>query len=78
MSSKITKATDDTLTEVATTLTDDFVAAVMAPLKVLESEPTEFYAPRVAGMAAVGYGIAGIFVGDKWGDSIPLLGGRRI
>jgi len=77
MGTKITKASDGTLAEVTTTLTDDLVAAVMSPLKVLESEPTEFVSPRVAGMAALGYGVAGIFVGDKFGDSIPVLGGRR-
>jgi hypothetical protein len=77
MGTKITKASDGALAEVTTTLTDDLVAAVMSPLKVLESEPTEFVSPRVAGMAALGYGVAGIFVGDKFGDSIPVLGGRR-
>jgi hypothetical protein len=77
MGTKITKASDGTLAEVTTTLIDDLVAAVMSPLKVLESEPTEFVSPRVAGMAALGYGVAGIFVGDKFGDSIPVLGGRR-
>jgi hypothetical protein len=77
MGTKITKASDGTLAEVTTTLIDDLVAAVMSPLKVLESEPTEFVSPHVAGMAALGYGVAGIFVGDKFGDSIPVLGGRR-
>lgn len=74
---KITKATDGTLTEVETTLVDDLVSAVVSPFKVLESEPTEFVSPRVAGMAALGYGIGGIVVGDQFGDSIPFLGGRR-
>jgi hypothetical protein len=53
------------------------VSAVVAPLKVFETEPTEFVSPRVAGMAALGFGIGGIMVGDKFGDSISFLGGRR-
>jgi len=75
--SKITKAADGTLTEVATTLVDDVIAAAVSPLKAFESEPTEFVAPRVAGIAALGFAAAGVFVGDKHGESIPLLGGRR-
>jgi hypothetical protein len=74
---KITKANDGTLAEVETTFIDDAISAVLSPLKITEAAPTEFYAPRVAAMAALGYGIGGVVVGDKFGDSIPLLGGRR-
>jgi hypothetical protein len=76
---KVTKsAVDGTLTEVATTITDDLVLAISSPFKLFETEPTEFVAPRVAAMAAVGGLAGGIMVGDKWGDSIPVLGGRRV
>lgn len=79
---KITKTSDGaggfTYTEVETTLVDDMVAAVVSPFKVLETEPTEFHSPRVAAYAALGYGIGGVMVGDRWGDSIPLLGGNRV
>jgi hypothetical protein len=75
--SKITKATDGTLTEVETTFVDDALNAVLSPFKITEVAPTEFYSPRVAAMAAFGFGIGGVVVGDKFGDSIPLLGGRR-
>jgi len=76
--SKITKAADGTLAEVETTFTDDLVAAVVSPLSAMDAEPTEFVSPRVAGIAAIGYGMAGIWTGDKYGEKIPVLGGRRI
>jgi hypothetical protein len=74
---KITKGTDGTFTEVETTLVDDLMSALASPLKVLEGEPTEFVSPRVAAFAAIGYGLGGVMVGDRWGDSIPVLGGKR-
>lgn len=79
---KITKTVaangDVTLTEVATTLIDDMILAVGSPFKVFQAEDTEFYSPSVAGYAFIGAGVGGVWVGDKFGASIPLLGGRRI
>jgi hypothetical protein len=59
-------------------LLDEVVAAAASPFKIMESEATEYHPPRVAAIAAFGYGSAGVIVGDKFGDSIPVLGGRRV
>jgi hypothetical protein len=74
---KITKANDGTLVEVEITFIDDVISVVLFPLKIIEVAPIEFYALCVVAMVALGYGIGGVVVGDKFGDFIPLLGGRR-
>lgn len=68
-----------TYTEEATTLVDGFVTALTAPLSVLKKgeDETEFYSSRDVGIAALSWAAVGIFAGDRFGNSIPYLGGRR-
>jgi hypothetical protein len=74
---KITKANDGTLVEVEITFIDDVISVVLFLLKIIEVAFIEFYALCVVVMVAFGYGIGGVVVGDKFGDFILLLGGRR-
>jgi hypothetical protein len=79
---KITRTVDGagavSYAEVEMTLTDEVVAAAAAPLKIMESDASEYLPPRVSALAAFGYGSFCIFAGDKWGESIPVLGGHRV
>lgn len=54
----------------------------LTPLKAFSSAPTsgteEFYSERAVGWGIIGAFAGGIFVGDKFGQSIPVLGQHRI
>lgn len=66
-----------TYTKVATTLTDNIVTGATAALGVLSDDQTTFYDKKAMGTAAAVNLAAGIVIGDKFGDKIPVLGGRR-
>lgn len=65
-------------TEEDTTLVGDLLSGVTSVFSVFTAgEPTTFVSEKTCGMTALAAVVGGIFVGDKYGDSIPLLGGRR-
>lgn len=64
-------------TESATTLTDALVGGLVAPLKAFDSKNVEFVDVGTAGrQVLVGMGI-GFFLGDRFGESVPLIGQGR-
>lgn len=66
-------------TKTDTTITDKLTLAVMAPLGLMgsDADKNEFYSKDDIAIASVGGIAAGVFIGDKWGSKIPVLGGRR-
>lgn len=58
------------------TLSEDIAAAVVAPFKIFEKDAEDVSA-RAAAIAAIGYFVGGVMVGDRFGDSIPLIGQGR-
>jgi len=82
MGKKIIKATDTagvvTYTEKTTTLVDDIVDGLTAPLSAVSSDDKTFVSMSILGKTAVMHLAAGIFVGDRYGESVPVLGQGRI
>lgn len=66
-------------TKTDTTIADTLKLAVMAPLGIMGSDTNKktFYSEDDIAVASVGALAAGVFIGDKWGGKIPVLGGRR-
>lgn len=73
--SKVTEK-DGQLTVVETSMVDTAVDVVTAPLKVASKEKT-YYSNSTLGWASIAFLAAGVFIGDRFGDKIPLLGQRR-
>lgn len=63
-------------TENKSTLVQDLVDGLTAPLGITKTQE-ETISARAGALAAIGYFIGGVVVGDRWGDRIPLIGGRR-
>lgn len=69
---------DATYTEESTTLIGDVVSGVTSVFSVFSAaEPTTFVSEKTCGMAVIASMVGGLFIGDKYGDRIPLIGGRR-
>lgn len=66
-----------TYTKTETSFTDKVILGVTAPLAIMSSDETEFYSKDDVAVASVVGVAAGVFLGDKFGDSIPVLGQRR-
>lgn len=77
---KITRAVDAagavTYSEVTQTFVEQVIDSALLPLSAL-SENNEFISKQQAGVAMLGGVAGGVFLGDKYGDRIPVLGGRR-
>lgn len=71
---RITEAEDGTFTKEEGTLTNGLIDAVMAPINVMSAEK-KYVSVQTAGLSALGYGLGGIFVGDRYGHKIPVIGG---
>lgn len=64
-------------TESPATLTDMFVGGLMAPLNAFNTKNEEFVDIGTAGrQTLIGMGV-GFFLGDRFGDSVPLIGQGR-
>lgn len=76
---KVIKATDGTFSETATTLLDDAITAFMLPVKAFASSEADTYIPeRVAGMATLGWGVAGGLFGEAMGHKRERNGSGAI
>lgn len=64
-------------TKNSTSFVDDLMTVLSAPMKVISGDTGTYHSENVLGMAAVVWGLAGFAAGDKWGASVPFLGGRR-
>lgn len=65
-----------TVSEVS--LTDYITAPLTGFFSALSSEESDiFYDTKTVGVIGVGMLAAGIFAGDRYGDSIPVLGRGR-
>lgn len=66
-----------TVTRTETTIADRLTKAVTAPLGILSDDETTFYGEVDMAYASLTAVAAGVFIGDRWGDKIPVLGQRR-
>lgn len=66
-----------TLTAVDMTFVDEVIEVIKSPFALFESETKVYLPARTVGLGVVGGLAGGIFLGDRFGASIPLLGGRR-
>lgn len=64
-------------TRTATTLVDKALLAISAPLATFSGDDKEFFSKDDIGVATLIHLGLGVAMGDKFGASIPLLGGRR-
>lgn len=81
MAMKITRtvAPDGTVvySETAQTLVDTLTASFVAPFAVLAADSNEYYSKQMVGQSMLIAGMAGVVIGDRYGESIPLLGRHR-
>lgn len=81
MAKKITRTqvgTDPaTYVETNMTLVDQVTGVVSSVFKVFSDDDAVFYPERTVGLGFLGGMAAGVFVGDRFGESIPVLGQRR-
>lgn len=66
-----------TATKNSTSFLDNVMTVASAPLKALSGDTGTYHSEDVIGMAAIAWACAGFAAGDKWGASVPFLGGRR-
>lgn len=77
MTKVVKKTAEDgavTYEEVETSILDDVISAVTAPLAIFmaEDEP-EFVSRKTQGFTALGGLGFGAYGGRRWGDNVPLL-----
>lgn len=77
MAKKQVVGTDGALTAVDMTFVDELMEVVKSPFAIFESETKTYLPARTVGIGVVGGLAGGILIGDRFGASIPVLGGRR-
>lgn len=80
MSNKIVvggTAETPTYTKSKLSTTDKLLAAAASPLAIFSDEETDYFPKSVVGLAAIGWGLGGFMLGDKFGGNVPVIGGRR-
>lgn len=78
--SKIVKsgtAQQPVYTESETTLMDSVLSCLMAPFKALSGADKEFISVGDVAVGAAALAAGSIFIGDRFGAKIPVLGGGR-
>lgn len=78
--SKIVKsgtADQPVYTESATTLFDAVLTGLMAPFKALSGGDKEFVSVKDVAIGTAAVAAGSIFIGDRFGAKIPVLGGGR-
>lgn len=77
MAKKQVVGTNGALTEADMTFVDEVIEVIKSPFALFESETKTYLPARTVGMGVVGGLVGGILLGDRFGASIPVLGGRR-
>lgn len=77
---KLIAAADATgVTKTETTMIDNVIGGIGSVMKIAstEDDSTTYYSEKAVGQAVLGAAVGGFLLGDRFGDRVPLLGGRR-
>lgn len=79
MSKAIIAADATGVTKTDTTIIDNVLGGVTSILKVASTEDanTTYYSDKAVGQAVLAGMVGGFMIGDRFGDKVPFLGGRR-